>query len=164
MAMGYFQAKDIEGSATASGFEKWTPIAAIAAEAFRDVQQGGFAQVSSSRMTGNTYHRIKVTLKLDKAYPKLMKAALGGEPISDVKVAIVQTIKGKPEKITEMELKNVLLTDCSVVGVDGKPDAELVVTMMPTEAKHTFTEFDDEKGSKKGDVSSTFSVKESKTS
>ncbi len=164
MAMGYFQAKDIDGSATATGFEKWCPVTEINADAFRDVQQGGFAQVSSSRMTGNTYHKVTVKLKLDKAYPKLMKAALGGEPISDVKVAIVQTIKGKPEKITEMELKNVLLTECRVVGVDGKPDAELVVVMMPTEAKHTFTEFDDEKGTKKGDVSSTFSVKESKTS
>lgn len=164
MAMGYAQFKDIDGSATASGFEKWTNIGEIHADAFRDVQQSGFAQVSSSRMTGNTYHKITVLLTLDKAYPKLMKAALGGEPISEVKLALVQTVKGKQEKIAEMELKNVILTECNVEGVDGEPVSKLRVTMMPSEAKHTFTEFDDEKGSKKGDVSATFNVKESKTS
>ena len=46
MAMGYAQFKDIDGSATASGFEKWTNIDGIQADAFRDVQQSGYAQVS----------------------------------------------------------------------------------------------------------------------
>lgn len=164
MAIGYAQFKDIDGSATQSGFEKYTPIQEIHADAFRDVQSGGFAQVSSTRMTGNTYSKITVYLTLDKSYPKLVKAALGGEPISEVKLALVQTIKGKMEQISLIEAKNAILTECNVEGKDGQPVNVLKVTMMPTEVKYTFTEFDDDKGSKKGDVSATYSIKESKTS
>ena len=164
MAIGFAQFKDIDGSATQEGFDKYVPIMAIHADAFRDVSAGGFAQVSSTRMTGNTYSKITVHLTLDKSSPKLAKAALGGEPISEVKLKLVQTIKGKMETITEIDLKNAILTECNIEGKDGEPTMQLKVTLMATEVKYTFTEFDADKGSKKGDVSATFDVGKSKTS
>jgi type VI protein secretion system component Hcp len=164
MASGYMQPKDIDGSATASGFEKWIPMVEINIQGLREVQSGGFAQQSSTRMTGGTQLKICAKLIMDKSYPKLMKAQLGGEPVAEIKAAITQQVKGKEEKIAEVELKNVILTKVDAFTTEEKPNPFVYVELMPTEAKFTFTEFDDEKGSKKGDVAATYSAKENKAS
>ena len=150
--MGLFIKIDgIEGEATDSKHSKWILADSASLPVFRSIPGGA---VDQQRTKGETsLGDVSFTRQLDKSSPKLMEACALGKFNKEVLVEFTTTTGGKTETYLKWKLENVVFTGYSVHGnSSGEPLPSEQTSMNFSKITYTYTEFDNAKGTKKGNV------------
>ena len=156
--MGLFVKIDgIEGEATDSAHAKWILADSASLPVFRSIPGGA---VDQQRTKGETsLGDITFTRQLDKSSPKLMEACALGKFNKEVLVEFTTTLAGKTETYLKWKLENVVFTGYSVHGnSSGEPLPSEQCSMNFSKITYTYTEFDNQKGTKKGNVETKYEV------
>jgi type VI protein secretion system component Hcp len=147
----YIKYDGAEGSATAAGYEKWTQARGIEFVATRAGLTGATGALAQQRSTGVAQAGpIALRQELDKSFPKLVEAMLGGKMNKKIEVVETQTVSGQQATICAYTFEDNLLT--GVKQVSDETGSYVVVEIMPSKLEIKFTEYDPKDGSKKGDV------------
>ena len=150
-----------EGSASASGYEKWVQTKSIDVVCTRSGLTGVTGALSQQRSTGVAQlGSIRIRQDLDKSFPKLAEAMLGGKMNKKIQYVETQTVGGKLATICAYTFENCLLTGVKQVSDETGCFAE--VEFMPLKIEIKFTEYDPKDGSKKGDVAGKADMSEQK--
>ena len=159
--MGFAKYDGCDGSATASGFEKWAQARSIEFVCTRSGLTGGAGALSQQRSTGVAQlGPIKIRQDLDKSFPKLAEAMLGGKMNKKIEYVETQTVGGKLAVINAYTFENNLLTGVRQVSDETGSYAEIEI--MPLKMEVKFTEYDPKDGAKKGDVAGKADMSEQK--
>jgi type VI secretion system secreted protein Hcp len=156
--MGLFVKIDgIEGEATDSAHAKWILADSASLPVFSSIPGGA---VDQQRTKGETsLGDITFTRQLDKSSPKLMEACALGKFNKEVLVEFTTTLGGKTETYLKWKLENVVFTGYSVHGnSSGEPLPSEQCSMNFSKITYTYTEFDNQKGTKKGNVETKYEV------
>jgi type VI protein secretion system component Hcp len=155
--MGLFAKYDgFDGSATAEGYEKWVQAKEVNAASSRTSLTGQTGATAQQRMTGTSQlGPIKIRQDLDKSYPKILEAMLGGKLNKKIELVETQTVGGKQATICAYTFEDCLFTAVSQES-DGSGKSSVVVEFMPIKIEAKFTEYDPKDGSKKGDVAGKY--------
>jgi type VI protein secretion system component Hcp len=155
--MGLFcQYDSFEGSATAEGYEKWVQAKEVNAASSRTSLAGQTGASAQQRMTGTSQvGPITIRQDLDKSFPKILEAMLGGKLNKKIKLVETQTVGGKQATICEYTFEDNLFTSVRQES-DGTGKSVVVVEFQPLKLEVKFTEYDPKDGSKKGDVAGKY--------
>lgn len=156
--MGLFVKLDgIEGEATDSQHSKWILADSASLPVFRSIPGGA---VDQQRTKGETsLGDITFTRQLDKSSPKLMEACAKGKFNKEVLIEFTTTTEGKTETYLKWKIENAVFTGYSVHGnSSGEPLPSEQVSLNFTKITYTYTEFDNDKGAKKGNVETTYEL------
>ena len=150
--MGLFIKIDgIEGESTDAAHAKWILADSASLPVFRSIPGGA---VDMQRTKGETsLGDISLTRQLDKSSPKLFEACALGKFNKEVLVEFTTTVGGKTETYLKWKLENVVFTGYSVHGnSSGEPLPSEQTSMNFSKITYTYTECDNAKGTKKGNV------------
>jgi type VI secretion system secreted protein Hcp len=138
MAM-YLKYRDLEGSATEQGHNKWIELDSFHWGVGRSI--GTAARGSTSREHSEpSISEITVTKRMDKASPKLFLDAVAGKLDSKVQIHFTTTNKGKVETFLKFELENTGISGYSVSSGGDMPVESLSLNF--TKISKSFTGFD----------------------
>jgi type VI protein secretion system component Hcp len=155
--MGLFAKYDgFDGSATAEGYEKWVQAKEVKAASSRTSLTGQTGATAQQRMTGTSQlGPIEIRQDLDKSYPKILEAMLGGKLNKKIELVETQTVGGKQATICAYTFEDCLFTSVRQES-DGSGKSSVVAEFMPMKIEVKFTEYDPKDGSKKGDVAGKY--------
>jgi len=141
-----------DGSATADGYDKWVQAKDSSVASARTSLTGQTGAAAQQRMTGTSVlGPITIRQDLDKSFPKILEAMLGGKLNKKIELVETQTVGGKQATICKYTFE-----DCLFTGVSQESDAagksSVRVEFMPMKIEAQFTEYDPKDGSKKGNV------------
>ena len=153
----YVKMDGIDGEATDSAHAKWIIADSASFPVFRSIPGGA---VDQQRTKGETsLGDITFTRQLDKSSPKLMEACALGKFNKQVIVEFTTMIGGKTETYLKWTLENVVFTGYSIHGnSSGEPLPSEQVSMNYSKITYTYTEFDNQKGTKKGNVETKYEL------
>ena len=134
----------VDGESKDDAHDKWI-----------EVLSSDFSMSSPSSGTGSTRRRgeivfedIILTKEIDKSTPKLQEKCAKGAVIPEVEIDVTRNVGGYPITVIRYVLKNVMLTSfISTAGTSEEPPMD-TFTLNYEEIKVTYTELDDEGGSK----------------
>lgn len=145
-----------DGSALAEGYEKWVQAKEISVASSRTSLTGQTAAAAQQRSTGTSVAGpISIRQDLDKSFPKILEAMLGGKFNKKIQAVETQTVGGKQATICEYTFEDNLFTGVKQES-DGAGKSWVVVEFMPNKIEAKFTEYDPKDGSKKGDVAGKY--------
>lgn len=148
----YAKYDGFDGSALAEGYEKWVQAKEIHVDSSRTSLTGQTGAPAQQRSTGTSVlGPIEIKQDLDKAFPKILEAMLGGKFNKKIQAVETQTVGGKQATICEYTFEDNLFTGCKHES-DGAGKTWVVVQFMPNKVEAKFTEYDPKDGAKKGDV------------
>jgi len=150
----------IDGEATDSKHQDWIIIESMSHGVLRpttNVVAGG----GSGRTTGPcVLQDIVVTKEVDKSTPKLNLALCDGTSFQDVEIELVRSVAGTNQTYYKIEFHDVLVSSVQPSGSadssGDKPTEE--VSFNFTKIVWTYTEFDDTKGTSKGQTTATWDL------
>ena len=146
----------IDGEAIDANHDKWIDVLSIDWGAHKP---GGGMTGQSRRRGGAVGEDVTMTIEYEKAAPKLQEKCLLGEIIPKLEIELTSTYGGARATYLKYELKNVMITSyqTNASGNDEAGPPTVVVGNNFEEIKVTYTEYDDEGGSK-GNVETTHKV------
>ena len=145
-----------DGSATADGYDKWVVAKMVKAATSRTGLTGQTGAVAQQRSTGTAMlGPIVIVQDLDKSFPKILEAHLGGKINKKIQLVETQSTGGKQATICEYTFKDCLFTSVTQES-DGAGNALVRVEFMPYGVEAKFTEYDAKDGQKKGDVAGKY--------
>jgi type VI protein secretion system component Hcp len=145
-----------DGSATADGYDKWVQAKEVNAATSRTGLTGQTGAAAQQRMTGTSQlGPILIRQDLDKSFPKILEAMLGGKLNKKIELVETQTVGGKQATICAYTFEDCLFTGVTQES-DGAGNSCVKVEFMPMKMEAKFTEYDPKDGSKKGDVAGKF--------
>ena len=155
--MGLFAKYDgFDGSATASGYEKWVQSKEATVASSRTALTGQTGAAAQQRMTGTSeLGPVTIRQELDKAFPKILEAMLGGKLNKKIELVETQTVGGKQATICAYTFEDCLFTGVRQVS-DGAATSWAEVEFMPLKIEVKYTEYDPKDGAKKGDVAGKY--------
>ena len=125
---------DLNGEATAKGFEKWMEVNSFQWGVGRGIS-AGVGGGSKREATAPTVSEVVVTKSMDAISPLLLKEGIGGKA-SLVKIYITQTdTSGKHVAFQKYELHNTLVSSYSISSGGDRPMESIAMN---------FTKFDSE--------------------
>ena len=146
----------VDGESKDGNHDKWIDVLSIDWGAHKP---GGGATGQSRRRGGAVVEDMVLTMEYEKASPKLQEKCLMGEVIPKLEIEQTSTYGGARATYLKYELKNVMVTSFQVnaSGNDEAGPPTVVIGNNFEELKVTYTEYDDEGGSK-GNVETTWKV------
>ncbi len=111
----YIQIDGIEGQATDMAHPNWIDVVSFSHGAQQETQ---YANQTNAAGRGVLAPFVFVHL-LDKATPNLQKACMSGQNIATVKLEVCAQIGGMKQKVYEVEMSNVRVTEAKVITVDA---------------------------------------------
>lgn len=156
----YLKIDTIDGEATDSKHQDWIIIESMSHGVVRpttNVVAGGGA----SRTTGPcVLQDLVVTKDVDKSTPKLNLALCDGTSFQDVEIELVRSVAGTNQTFYKIEFHDVLVSSVQPSGSSDssgdKPTEE--VSFNFTKIVWTYTEYDDTKGTSKGQTTATWDL------
>ena len=150
----------LDGESKDSNHAAWIDVLSVD---WGMAKPGGGTTGQSRRRGGAVVDDLTLTIEYEKASPKLQEKCLNGEVFPKVEIEQTSTYGGARATYLKYELKNVMITSCSVSasGNDESGPPTVVVANNFEEIKVTYTEYDDT-GSSKGNVEYEYKVEEGK--
>ncbi len=111
----YIQIDGIEGASTDIGHANWIDVVSFSHGAQQETQ---YANQTNASGRGVLAPLVFVHL-VDKATPNLQKACMSGQNIASVKLEVCAQIGGLKQKLYEVEMTNVRVTEALVQTVDA---------------------------------------------
>lgn len=111
----YIKIDGIEGQSTDVGHANWIDVVSFSHGA---VQENQYANQTNAAGRGVLAPLVFVHL-LDKATPNFQKACMSGQNIASVKLEVCAQIGGAKQKLYEVEMTNVRVTEARVMTVDA---------------------------------------------
>jgi len=146
----------VDGESTDADHDKWIDILSI--DWSVDTKQ-------KKKKTKPIAGEFLITMAYEKSSPKILEAITSGKTIPKLEIELTKTVTdptGRELKVTYLkyELKNVQITsyDVNASGSDLEAAPTVVVGNNFEEIKVTYTEYDDDTGTAKGDVETTWKV------
>ncbi len=159
--MSFAKYDGADGSATASGYEKWVQTRSLQFVSTRSGLTGTSGALAQQRNTGMAQlGPITIRQDLDKSFPKLLEAMLGGKMNKKIEYVETQTVAGKLATVVAYTFENNLFTGVRQVSDETGSYAEIEI--MPLKVECKYTEYDPKDGSKKGDVAGKADMTEQK--
>ncbi len=153
----YLKCEGIEGEATDDKHSKWIICDSASLSVFRSIPGGAKDQQRTKGET--TLGDLTFVRQLDKSSPKMFEATALGKFHKEMKVEFTTTTGGKTDTYLCWTLENVIFTGYSVHGnSSGEPLPSEQITINFTKITKTYTEFDNKKGTKKGNVEAKYEV------
>lgn len=148
----------IDGESNDSAHGTWIDVLSFEWDAKKP---GAGASGASRRRGAAIVDDITLSMKYDKASPKLMESLLQGKVIPKLEIEFTATYGGARATYLAWELKNVQITSYQIGG-SGNDETGPPVVVVGTnfeEVKVTYTEYDNA-GNSKGKVETTWKVEE----
>jgi len=154
--MAYFaKYAGIDGESDDTNHSKWIEILSIDWGAQKP---GGGATGQSRRRGAAVIDDLTITMKYEKASPKLQEKCLKGEVIPKLEIELTTMFGEAQATYLKYELKNVLITGFDFSGIAESGERPiLIITNNFEEVKVTYTEYDEE-GKAKGNVEFEYKV------
>ncbi len=119
----YIQIDGIEGQSTDMGHANWIDVVSFSHGAQQETQ---YANQTNAAGRGVLTPLVFVHL-LDKATPNLQKACMSGQNIAKAKLEVCAQIGGAKQKLYEVEMSNVRVTEAKVMTVDAPVCSETLM-------------------------------------
>jgi len=154
---GFMKLGDLKGESKDQNHKDWILIDSVSNAVHRSIPEGAKDVQRSRGQT--TAGDVVVVRQMDKSSVKLQEATATGKYFKEVEIDLCHQIEGKQETYLKYKLENVIISSYSFHGsASGNPQPSEEITMNYTKATWTYTEYDNDKGTKKGNVEGSFEL------